>query len=91
MVEVIYIKKPPEEMVSTKTISEDLGTLCKNFIVWMRAAKPGDSYLYYEGEYISGRIARVAFDSYEQGEVELVQKKLGNRYEFWAQKKKRIW
>ncbi len=90
MVEVVYIKAPKEEL--EKTFPEDVSVVCQNLSRWLRIARPGDKYCYYIGEHIAGqRVGRIALNAYEEGEADLFQKKDGYRYEYWAQKKARIY
>lgn len=63
---------------------------CKKFSHWLEVSIPGDRFCYHTGTHITGSIVgRIAYRAYESGRVSLFQKRMGNQFEYWAQKKRR--
>lgn len=60
----------------------------QTFSNWLTNAKPGDKFRYHLGEHLGGiRVARKAFDAYENGLVELFQRKEAGEFGYWAMRK----
>lgn len=93
MVDVIYIKSHTKEDIipMCEQTQENSETLCKKFTSWLELSQPGDKFCYYIGPYVAGKlVGRLASDAYKNGLVILYQKKDGNKFGYWAQRK-RLW
>jgi hypothetical protein len=69
---------------------EELPNL-ESFEHWVRMAKPGAQITYARGVFLSEErqaVAKVAFRAYEEGKVELCQRRNGNGFDYLAQKRK---
>jgi hypothetical protein len=91
MVEVIYIKQQFETgPAAATTVGFTEPEIFADFKKFLRDAKPGEKFKYYSGTHITGtRIGKIAFRAYEDGKVELFQTKEADKFNYWAQKKKR--
>ncbi len=87
MVDVIYIRAK-EQVAMPPVDTEYSNILCQEFRKWLLLARPGEKFCYYFGPYICGQlVGRKAMDAYEAGRVLLYQKKEGEKYGYWAQRK----
>lgn len=62
---------------------------CKKFKNWIKIAKKGENYCYYEGSHVAGApVGRLALQAYEEGLINLVQRRKGEEsFSYWAQRK----
>jgi len=71
-------------------IEDDLPNL-ESFEHWVRMAKPGAQITYARSVFLSEErrpVAKAAFRAYEEGKVELCQRRNGNGFDYLAQKRK---
>ena len=69
---------------------DDLPT-SHDFEVWLRTAPPETQITYATGVFLSEErqaVAKAAFRAYEEGKVELCQRRNGNGFDYLAQKRK---
>jgi len=72
--------------------TDDLPNL-ERFEHWVRMAKPGAQICYARGVFLSEKrrpIAKAAFRYYENGKVELCQRRNGNGFDYLCQKRRDI-